>query len=146
MIKIAHRGNTNGPIPELENNPGYLISAIEQGFDVEVDVWWYKNAIYFGHDFPQYLISPHDFYKIRDNAWFHCKHLNSLQHFLDNHPTSKFFWHQHDDFTLTSNGYIWTYPLMPTLGKSILVDLNLSNNQIGFPPAGICTDYPNLIQ
>jgi hypothetical protein len=146
MIKIAHRGNVNGPIPELENKPEYLIYAIEQGFEVEVDVWWHENAIWFGHEQPEYRVAPEVFYKIRDKAWFHCKNFNALHHFLDNQPTSRFFWHQEDDFTLTSNGYIWTYPGQATGNKSIKVDLNLDNHELMYAPAGICTDYPSLIQ
>ena len=146
MIKIAHRGNTTGPIPELENRPEYLLAAIAQGFEVEADIWWHEGSIYFGHDHPQYIVQPDDFYAIRDKAWFHCKDFNSLHHFLEMHPTSRFFWHQEDDFTLTSNGYIWTYPGKATGPKSIKVDLNLDNHELLYDPAGICTDYPSLIQ
>jgi hypothetical protein len=146
MIKIAHRGNLMGSIPTLENRPDYLIDAIAQGYEVEVDVWWHENFIYFGHDNPQYLVQPEDFHKIRDHAWFHCKNFNALQHFIDHHPTSRFFWHEEDDFAFTSNGYIWTYPGKPTGPNSIKVDLKLDNHELMHTPAGICTDYPSLIQ
>jgi hypothetical protein len=146
MIKIAHRGNVMGPIPVLENRPDYLIDAIAQGYDVEVDVWWDNNAIWFGHSEPQYIVSPEDFYKIRDKAWFHCKNFNALHHFMEFQTTARYFWHQEDDFTLTSNGYIWTYPGMATGSKSIKVDLKLDNHELMYTPAGICTDYPYLIQ
>ena len=39
MIFIAHRGNTKGPNKELENTPGYIDEALDNGFDVEVDIW-----------------------------------------------------------------------------------------------------------
>lgn len=146
MIKIAHRGNVMGPVPVLENRPDYLLDAIAQGYDVEVDVWWHQNAIWFGHDEPQYIVSPEEFYKIRDKAWFHCKDFNSLDHFINKQPTARFFWHQQDDFTLTSNGYIWTYPGKATGSNSIKVDLRLDSNELMYTPAGICTDYPYLIQ
>lgn len=144
MIKIAHRGNTFGPVPSLENQPEYILNAIEFGYDVEVDVWWNEGSIYFGHDFPQYLVTPEEFRKIKNHAWFHCKNLNALHHFLDHHPKTKFFWHQEDDFTLTSNGFIWTYPNKPVMDQSILVDLELENDN-AYLAAGICTDYPSLI-
>lgn len=146
MIKIAHRGNTGGPIPELENRPEYLVYALEQGFEVEVDVWWHEGALYFGHESPDYYVSSDYFHQIKDNAWFHCKNFNAFQHFLELQPDLKFFWHQEDDFTLTSNGYIWTYPGKPTGPRSIKVDLNLDNHELMYTPAGICTDYPFLIQ
>jgi hypothetical protein len=66
--------------------------------------------------------------------------------FIDFQPELKFFWHQSDDFTLTSNGYLWTYPGKPTGPNSIKVDLNLDNHELMYDPAGICTDYPFLIQ
>ena len=54
MILIAHRGNTEGPCPESENRPDYLISAVAKGFYVEVDVWLQENKLFLGHDGPQY--------------------------------------------------------------------------------------------
>jgi hypothetical protein len=145
MIKIAHRGNVIGPFPQFENMPNYILAAIKEGYDVEVDVWWHDNAIYFGHDFPQYFVSPEEFYQIRPHAWFHCKNLNALNHFIENHADSNFFWHQVDDFALVSSGHIWTYPLRPTTYRSILVDLDLTNKENHHIPAGICTDYPSLV-
>ena len=38
MILISHRGNINGPNPEMENNPEYIQKALDLGYDVEVDV------------------------------------------------------------------------------------------------------------
>lgn len=32
------------------------------------------------------------------------------------------FWHQEDDYALTSSGYIWTYPDKLLTDKSIIVD------------------------
>ena len=62
-----------------------------------------------------------------------------------------YFWHQEDDFTLTSKNYIWTYPGKPYTPKSIIVmpedNLKLFDfNQIKeYDVYGVCTDYPNLI-
>ena len=39
MIFIAHRGNTNGPSSKKENSLPYIVSAISNGFDVEIDLW-----------------------------------------------------------------------------------------------------------
>jgi hypothetical protein len=142
MIQISHRGNTNGPNPVLENNPEYLIDAIQKGFDVEVDIWLKDGSMYFGHDEPKYIVSPEIFYKIRDHAWFHCKNLEVLNHLIEFHPTSRFFWHQEDDFTLTSNNYIWTYPNKMISNKSIIVYLD-KHLDVNFKvkPFAICSDY-----
>ena len=42
-IWIAHRGNTRGPNPEKENQPEYILQAINEGFDVEIDVWMFTH-------------------------------------------------------------------------------------------------------
>ena len=55
MIKIAHRGNFNGANYEMENNPEYLLEAINKGFHIEADIW-FNNKFYLGHDEPKYLI------------------------------------------------------------------------------------------
>ena len=39
MILIAHRGNIDGPNPELENSLQYIDKAIDSGYNVEVDIW-----------------------------------------------------------------------------------------------------------
>ena len=142
---IAHRGNTRGPIPDFENDPDYLIQAIKMGYDVEVDVWFEDEKIMFGHDKPQYYVRPDQFNKILPNAWMHCKSLKTLKHFLIFHPNQRFFWHQSDDFTITSNKYIWTYPNKDITEISILVDLDLSSGADYDKLYGICTDYPELL-
>ena len=49
------------------------------------------------------------------------------------------FWHQEDDVTLTSKGFMWTYPGKPLTDKSICV-LPEKNNQIPKKALGICSD------
>jgi hypothetical protein len=55
-----------------------------------------------------------------------------------------FFWHQEDYFTLTSHGYIWTYPGNLLTKNSISVlpewqDPELKNLDLNC--YGICSDY-----
>lgn len=141
MKLIAHRGNITGKNIEKENSPDYLIDAINQGYDVEVDVWVIDSQLYFGHDNPEYLVSPDIFYKIHDKSWFHCKNLDALNYFINNHSTTNFFWHQKDDFTLTSSNYIWTYPDKDITENSIIVcfeKIDLSKYKT--LPYGICSD------
>jgi hypothetical protein len=47
MIIISHRGNLNGYNKNLENNPGYILSAIKYGYHVMCDIWLIDNNIYF---------------------------------------------------------------------------------------------------
>ena len=142
MIKIAHRGNLNGSSP-LENSPGFLLEAISKNFDVEVDIRLTDTGWFLGHDGPVYKVGDLFIDQIKDSAWFHCKNLEALEK-LDN-KVYKYFWHQNDDFTLTSNGFIWTYPNKTITTKSIIVDLNLDGDYHYTIPYGICTDYANLL-
>ena len=50
-----------------------------------------------------------------------------------------YFWHQEDDFTLTSKGFVWTFPGKEVGVKSVLVDLNGDN--VDQECYGICSDY-----
>ena len=71
MILISHRGNINGPNPELENSPEYVQLAIEKGFDVEVDVWHKDNEWWLGHYEPTYKVLLDVFF--HGPMWIHAK-------------------------------------------------------------------------
>jgi hypothetical protein len=141
---ISHRGNIYGPDSDNENTPSQILLAIQKGFDVEIDFWSEDNRLFLGHDYPQHEI-PIDFLRDnKDRLWIHCKNLEaleSLKHFL---PDSNFFWHQSDDFTLTSQGYIWTYPGKEVTEHSVIVDLTDSPKATA-SAFGICTDYPEKV-
>jgi hypothetical protein len=108
MVKlIAHRGNRNG-IDVKENSPEFLQQAIDLGYDIEVDIRYINGEWWLGHDGPQYQIdSP---FNLFDNSkvWWHCKNFAALDKLQGSNLN--YFWHQEDDHTLTSKGFIWTYP------------------------------------
>jgi hypothetical protein len=56
MKLIAHRGLTDGPNKDLENNPKQILLAIDQSFDCEIDLWSIDSKLYLGHDLPVYPI------------------------------------------------------------------------------------------
>lgn len=142
MNLISHRGNTDGPKPELENSPAYLLKAIDSGFDVEVDVWVLDGKIYFGHDGPQYLINLDFLELIKDSAWFHCKNLEALNFFATkDKDLYRHFWHEKDQYTLVSNGIVWAYPGTKTSKNVIIVDLNEDYSYNPEEIHGICFDY-----
>ncbi len=136
MIFISHRGNINGKIKKLENNPDYIRSAIKKGFDVEIDVW-FKNGFYLGHDKPQFKVSK----KFLENKklWCHAKNQDALANLQK--IKTKYFWHQEDHYTLTSNGYIWTYPGKKLSKKSICVLPELNKKKLLKSISGICSDF-----
>jgi hypothetical protein len=133
MILISHRGNINGKSSK-ENHPDHIKTALNAGYDVEVDVWYTFGKWSLGHDEPQYIIDK----KLLQNPkiWCHAKNISTFYNLL-NLKTICFF-HNKDDATLTSNGYIWTYPGKILTNKSICVlpdwDANVKNC------AGICSD------
>mgnify|MGYP003120179412 CR=1 FL=1 len=137
MKVISHRGNINGS-SDSENHPVGIVKVLEMGLDCEVDVWRKDGAYWLGHDNPLYEVSI-DFLK-NDRLWCHAKNLNALESMLSDQIHC--FWHQEDDFTLTSKGYIWTYPEKITSNKSVIVQKGKDK-----PPEkchGICTDYPKF--
>ena len=144
MKLISHRGNISEINPELENSPEYVTHALERGFDVEVDVWLLGEDWYLGHDTPDYKVTL-EFIK-NNKLWCHAKNLNALQSMLKYNIHC--FWHQEDDYTITSRGIIWTYPGKPTTQRSVIVaksestTLQLFNENI----YGICSDYVGLVK
>ena len=136
MVLISHRGNMDGIYPEMENNPIYIDRALKNGYDVEIDVWYEDGIWYLGHDKPQYKIDL-DYLK-NDKFWCHAKNIEALNRMLkeDIHC----FWHQDDDVTLTSKGYMWTYPGKPLTDNSICVKPK-KNDKIMKKTFGICSDF-----
>lgn len=139
MIKIiSHRGNINGEDKNNENNPTHIKKVLKMGYDIEIDVWKIKNKFYLGHDAPQYFVDI-DFLK-NDKLWCHAKNVEALEEMLKNKINC--FWHQEDDYTITSGGLIWTYPGKILTEKSIIVlkEDNEYSLQDLKNVYGICTD------
>lgn len=149
MKIIAHRGNINGPDSNLENHPSQVELAISQRFDCEIDLYYSKDNFYLGHDAPNHLVSIEWLLEHRDSLWIHCKNYSALDKFIEMGESFNFFWHQKDDFTLTSTNLIWTFPGQKVGQKSILVlpELYIDFKEIGKEIMkkvyGVCTDYPS---
>ena len=141
MILISHRGNLNGK-SDRENSPDYIEEALSQGFDVEVDVWYIDDQFWLGHDKPQYKVS--EGFLEHSNLWCHAKNIQAL-YVMSKSSNIHYFWHQEDDVTLTSRGYLWTYPGKQLTEKSICVLPELENkkSKVILPKnvAGICSDF-----
>lgn len=147
MRVIAHRANIGGPNSRTENSPAQILRAIEQGFDVEIDTRVIDGQIFFGHDYPQYECPESLIIRIIEKGWFHCKNLEAMTYLSKHFPGIKYFWHQSDDFTLTSNGFIWTYPGQKITNKSVLVlpeniDPFILQEMWAQNPHAVCSDWP----
>ena len=136
MFLISHRGNIEGPNKEKENNPDYILRALEKNFHVEIDIWVKQNQIFLGHDDPTYKVTL-NFIK-NNSIWCHAKNFEALLYIRENN--CHFFWHQNDKYTITSKGYIWAYP-GETISKDAICVLPESFNWKVEPCAGICSDY-----
>lgn len=137
-IIIAHRGNLNGPNPEAENRPDYLLFALSEGFNIELDLWFVEGQFSLGHDSATYPIKKEFLYQ--KGLWIHCKNIEAL--FELQNTKCNYFFHDKDDCTLTSHKFIWTYPGRKLTNKSIAVMPELIMNYDLSNAAGICTDYP----
>jgi len=147
MKIIAHRANINGPNKSLENKPEQILYAISQGYDCEIDLWYINNILYLGHDEPQYQIGINFLIEYADKLWCHCKHMESFESLLQYNQLNCFY-HQSDDYILTSKKNIWVYPGKTVPKHGIVVmpewhpDIKYNKNTI----SGMCTDYPSSVE
>ena len=110
MKLIAHRGNINGRDPSTENTPHQIESCIEKGYDVEVDIRYDPETkkLYLGHDGEDNEVNWWWLAGKSAVLWIHCKDFATLTEFVNNTSGYNYFWHQGDDYTLTSKNYVWS--------------------------------------
>ena len=147
MLYIAHRGNIDGKHPNDENRPEYLQKALDKGYNVETDVWYIGNEYYLGHDKPMYKINIKFLENI--NVWCHAKNYEALL-ILNKNKQINCFWHQNEDWTITSKGFIWEYPdqsLKCNSPRNNTICVMPENNSVDIQHivrmgyGGVCTDY-----
>lgn len=148
MVIIAHRGNLNGPDPKTENNPKQIDRVYsEYGFHSEIDLWVIRDQLWLGHDGPQYQIDK-EWLRVRNFIlWIHCKNIEALAMMNKwGFEMFNYFWHQEDDYTLTSEGFIWAYPGKHVNIKCPAIAVMPEGTGITFGKLqnfeGVCTDYP----
>ena len=144
MKFISHRGNIVEQNKHKENHPDYINEAYRLGYDVEVDVWCENNKFILGHDVPQYEVG----WKFLTNGsfWCHAKNIEAL--YAMRNSGIHCFWHQEDDVTLTSSGYIWTHSNNNIYtNKSIVCHMDKVESMEEYENvAGICSDYIGQIK
>lgn len=140
MIIIAHRGLLEGPNKELENSPAQIEKAIDENFNVEVDVRYIDREYYLGHDGPEYPVDIEWLASIIPFAWFHCKNVEALLQLKKSRHPFHYFWHEEDTLTLTNKQFIWVYPGKQPIRNSIAVMPEIHNDDVS-ECFGICTDY-----
>jgi hypothetical protein len=149
MIYIAHRGLFLGPDKEKENHPDQVRLALEHGYDCEIDVRVMNNKFYLGHDNPDYEVDE-DWLR-HSNLWIHIKNAETLIWFYRCKSWKyNYFWHEEDQYTLTSKGFVWTHPKSQLISTSIMVmpeyvDSTL-NNAVQAKCFAICSDFVEIIK
>ena len=140
-IIIAHRANLNGP-SDKENTVESIVACLDKGLNVEIDVWYESaSGFWLGHDKPIFNLYGSDELFLVNEVWCHAKNLEAALKLKE--IGAHYFWHQEDDFTLTSKGYFWTYPGKKLSENSIAVMPELKYDEATLHLAyGICTDFP----
>lgn len=134
---IAHRGNLDGPNEERENSLDYLWEALTKGFQIEVDVWMKRGQLMLGHDHPQYPINIG--FLLAPGRWCHAKNIGAMEILLQS--GAHCFWHRDDAITLTSRGFVWTYPGTQLIANSVCLLLNKPESIEWTNAIGVCSDY-----
>jgi glycerophosphoryl diester phosphodiesterase len=140
MILISHRGNIKGPNPTLENSPDYVQKALYSGFSVEIDLRMKDGELYLGHDYAQYRINEEFLVANKGRMWIHCKDSEAFTRALQLNLNC--FWHNTDDYTMTSYGYVWCYPGKELVGKmSVTVLPEQVPQLVDKNWFAVCSDY-----
>jgi len=148
MLIISHRGNLEGENESTENSPSQIETAINFGYDVEIDLWLIDNDFMLGHDKPEHPISLDWLVSNEKFLWVHCKNFEAIDYLSKNQINLNYFFHDSDDLTLTSRNFMWIYPKKTYSNNSVIVckDYDEFTNYLKKPPLGVCTDNPHLLK
>ena len=112
---------------EDENDPNYIVEALNNGFDVEIDVWYKHGDVWLGHDNPTYPVDV-QFIQL-PMFWCHAKNLDALHYMID--ADINCFWHQDDERTLTRKGFIAIANKLPEAQKNVHLLLRCNSHKFG---------------
>lgn len=141
MKIVAHRGNLFGPDEKKENTLSSIEKCLSLNIEVEIDIFFMDGSFFLGHDYPKMAIGKDFLIRNKNKLWIHCKNSDAL--FELSKTKTNFFWHQEDDFALTSKKNIWTYPKKKVCEKSIIVCQTKKQTKEYRTKniLGICTDW-----
>lgn len=144
MLFISHRGNLNGLNPERENTKEYIQEAINEGYEVEIDVRSKDGLLFLGHDSADYEVDLDWLRERRECLWIHCKDFESLSILVD--ENLKIFFHEKENYSIISNNLIWAHDLSKVDSKCIIP--LLTKEQVLHwnkePVFGICSDFISI--
>jgi hypothetical protein len=102
MIYISEYGNINEKHVDKENNPDYIVHAINAGFFVKVNVWLIEDCIHIGKIHAQYVISDEFIHEYKNKLWFCAQTAETYNILIDKYAADTVFMH---DFTLKNISY-----------------------------------------
>lgn len=137
MIIISHRANLNGTDPLTENTVAQIKKVLAMGFHVEVDVWFVDGKLCAGHDYAGEEVLDLIYNK---NIYWHCKNFEAAKMLWG--TGLKYFIHDKDFASFTSDDFLWTNQKYPMSYRSIAVLPELIPDWDVSKAYGICTDYP----
>lgn len=147
MILVSHRGLLTGPNKDIENKPETIDIALNKNYYVEIDLRIKNGNPWLGHDHADHEV---DIKYLSDSRLvIHCKEIESFEFAKNNLPSYNFFWHETDKYTLTNFGWLWAYPGVKLIEKSIAV---LPELHYDIPiiktlkVKGVCSDYVDLLR
>lgn len=145
---ISHRGNLEGRIAELENDPAYIEKAIKSGYMAEVDFWSVDDRIYLGHDEGQHDITMDWLNTRKQHLLVHCKNREAFDVALKSGLHA--FWHTDEDYVMTSWGYTVGYPGKLSAGPRFILAVPERHweNVLDCKPFitfGVLSDYVKLL-
>jgi hypothetical protein len=148
MELIAHRGNTDGPKPHLENSPDYIDSALSQGFKAEIDLWMIHKGLFLGHDEPTFHIELKYLVDRSEHLYVHLKNYPKKDWRL---PTDlETFVHDQETYVLTSKNTKWYFPSTTIYvdGVNLMPEFNYDVqilSQDSFRHLSVCSDYVKML-
>jgi len=144
VIFISHRGNVAGANKRRENTCDYIDEAIEEGYDVEVDVRFMGGSLFLGHDCAERLVPLKWLAERRRELWIHAKNVDALLYLVAN-GEFKVFAHSSDPFTFIHNANLaWIHDLDLANNQSIIPLIDKVDSVERFEIAdvrGVCSDY-----
>jgi len=140
---ISHRGNLFGIEPEKENTIRYIKKAIDAGYDVEIDIWFFNGSLYLGHDFDSMKekVSLSFLKENVNRVWCHAKNIPAFIFLKENNIHT--FYQTIENFVLTTEGFLWLHSGFDyDHEKSVHVFLDRPKNiSFGNFPKNICSDH-----
>ena len=138
MLLISNKGNIEGENIDLENTPDYIESAINQGYNVKIDLKYEKDKLYLGENTSDVEVEWSWLLKWSDYLWINCRDTKTLSFFLENGKSFNFFYNVLDTVSMTSKGFAWSVE-NPYPKGTIVYDIDNDLNPIDV--LGVCSNW-----